>query len=139
MKNKKIISLVLAFVMLFASFVPTYAITEEVSQQISPRYANVKAFEITVSQNNRTLSSECKVTTLVTCNVNLDITLQKYSSSRGWYDYQSYSTNFSGPSAKIVNKLFSNLSTGTYRVKADITIQETPTDNDTIYSETFYI
>lgn len=140
MKTKKIISVILALSLMLAVFVPAYGYDFKETNQIMPRYTNIRQFTISAGNQGSTIEATCVVYLTLLSNADVDIVLQKYSENeQEWKDYRTYSKEINGPARVTIEKAFTSLSAGKYRIKASIDISETPIDNDTIYSSICYI
>lgn len=119
MKNKKILSFLLAILVLVSTSFSAFAATQTDSP-VSPCYIQVDDLSASIAYSGDNATAKATVTTQSNCTVKVTITIQNYSSA-GWTDYATFPTqtvNTVASVPKSVSNTSYNIPNGYYRTSA---------------------
>ncbi len=119
MKNKKILSFLLAILVLVSTSFSAFA-AAQTDSPVSPCYIQVDDLKASITYSGDNAIAEARVSTQSNCTVKVTITIQNYSSA-GWTDYETFPTqtiNTTAGITKIVSNTSYNIPDGYYRTSA---------------------
>ena len=119
MKNKKILSFILAVLILVGSSVSALAAVPT-ETTVSPCYIQADYLGASITYSGDNATARATISTQSNCTVKVTITIQNYSSA-GWSNYETFPTQTVNTTAgieKIVSNTSYNIPDGYYRTSA---------------------
>jgi len=123
MKNKKILSFLLAILVLVSTSFSAFAATQTDSP-VSPCYIQAEYVVPSISYSGDNATARATISTQSSCTVKVTLTIQTYTSA-GWTDYTRFHTQTVVTTAgveKSVSNTSYNIPDGYYRTSAYIEI-----------------
>ena len=142
MKNKKMISLVMAIILCFSFSVQVLGIKGE-ENIISPRYVNIDGIIPLISEENGDLYASISVETHKTCSVEITMAVQRSTYGTSWANYRSYSkVTINSGYDRFTEKIVYDVPTGfyyrTYGI-VNVYVNGVLTDSDIVESTPVYV
>lgn len=141
MKSKKILSVLLAIIILAGTSVSALAAVPT-DNTVSPRYIQTQECDAFIQYSGNNATAGAAVTTRDKCTVKVTITIQNYTSA-GWTDYTRFHTQTVVTTAgveKSVSNTAYNIPDGYYKTSAYIEIYKNGVfvESDTVTSAIKY-